>query len=88
MTKRATTNVLVTLLVAVCMMVSACNGSSSSNQTGSLSVGITDAASDDYKAIYVTIDEVQVHQGDGETGTWLVVADPGRTYNLLELVTG
>jgi hypothetical protein len=69
-------------------MATACSNSSSSSATGSVSIGLTDAASDDYNAIYVTIDEVQVHTGDDEGGDWHVVATPGRTFNLLELVNG
>jgi len=77
------------LMVAVCMIIAtACSNSSSSNETGSLSIGLTDAASDDYAAVYVTIDEVQVHTGDDEGGAWNVVASPNKTYNLLDLVNG
>ena len=88
MTKRTTMNVLIMIFLAVCMMIQACSNSSSSTQTGTLSVGLTDAASDDYNAIYVTIDEVQVHIGDDQDGTWLVVGTPETTFNLLELVNG
>ena len=87
MINRTTLYVLIALLAAVCM-ITACSNSSSSSETGSLSIGLTDAASDDYNAIYVTIKEVQVHTGDDEGGAWHVVASPNRTYNLLELVNG
>lgn len=69
---------------------------------GTLSLGLTDAATDDYKAVYVTIKEVSVHtsvdeenagdngdngeNGGDETGSWKVIAEPNKTYNLLELV--
>jgi hypothetical protein len=53
--------------------------------TGTLSLGLTDQSTDEYKAVYVTIAEVQVHMpGD----TWKVVAAPNKTYNLLDLVNG
>ena len=53
--------------------------------SGTLSVGLTDAFTDDYQAVYVTINEVQVHMPGGE---WEVVGTPEETYNLLELVNG
>lgn len=53
-----------------------CNGSGSSDSgdsaTGTLSVYMTDAATDDLAAVYVTIDEVWVHmagQDDSENET-------------------
>ncbi|HEX5038358.1 MAG TPA: DUF4382 domain-containing protein [bacterium] len=56
--------------------------------TGTLSVGLTDAATDQYKAVYVTIAEVQVHKsGDGED-SWKTVGTPNKTYDLLQLVNG
>ena len=59
--------------------------------TGTLSIELTDASTDEYKAVYVTIKEVQVHHADGE---WETIGYPGddeetgKTYNLLELVNG
>ena len=71
-------------------MFVACGGDdgSSSSNTGTLSLSLTDAATDEYRAVYVTIDEVKVHVGDDEDGEWQVVAQPEKTYNLLELVNG
>ena len=67
-----------------------CGGGGSGASTGTLGIGLTDATTDQYQAIYVTIDEVQVKkQGDaeGEAG-WLTVLTPEQTFNLLELVNG
>jgi hypothetical protein len=77
-------------------------GSGDSSGEGRLSIYLTDAASDVYQAVYVSIDEVQVHRGDvpedDDDGTddgvidtdqgWQTVASPGKTYNLMELVNG
>ncbi len=76
---------LVMVLTAL-FLVTACNDERSDE--GALAVGLTDAASGDFQAVYVTIGEVQVHRGGDDDGQWLVVASPGRTYNLLELVNG
>jgi len=63
-------------------------GSGSSDTTGTLELGLTDAAHGDYQAIYVTIAAVDVKkQAEGESG-WETVVMPGQTYNLLELVNG
>ena len=56
-----------------------------------MSLGLTDASTDEYKAVYVTISEVKVHRSetaeDDEEG-WITVATPEDTFNLLELVNG
>jgi len=66
-------------------------GGTSSYSEGSLSLDLTDATTNDYNAVYVTIEEVSVcldDENDEEEGSWLVVAQPETTYNLLELVNG
>ncbi|HNQ35260.1 MAG TPA: DUF4382 domain-containing protein [bacterium] len=67
-------------------------GGSSSNSSGNLALYLTDAFDETYQAVYVTIGEIQVsqvHEDDQtETDSWLTVARPRATYNLLELVNG
>ena len=69
------------------LALAACGGSSSSGTAapGTLSLQMVDATTPDFKAIYVTIDRVDVHP---EGGDWTTVATPQKTYNLLELVNG
>jgi len=78
------------------ILLTACGGGGSGSSadsgagTGTLKLGLTDAFSDDYQAVYITIAEVQAKkqgEGDGEAG-WITVVTPGQTYNLLELVNG
>ncbi len=79
-------------ILALSLLLASCGGggSNSSVGTGTLELGLTDASSKDYQAVYVTIAEVQVkkqNEGDGEAG-WETIMTPEQTYNLLELVNG
>jgi len=65
-------------------------GDSSGGSSGTLSLALQDAFSESYKGVYVTITEVQVCKGSDQNNdcNWRVVASPGKTYNLLDLVNG
>ena len=87
---------LLLLSLLALLMNTACGGGGSGggdfggSDMGTLGLSLQDAFTDDYKAVYVTINEVQVHLGGNENddGNWQVVAYPYETYNLLELVNG
>lgn len=82
------------ILILSALILSGCGGGSGGEAgpgTGTLSLSITDASTTRYKAVYVTIDEVQVNRNSGtENGNsgWTTVAAPKQTYNLLKLVGG
>jgi|WetSurMetagenome_2_1015567.scaffolds.fasta_scaffold123502_2 hypothetical protein len=58
------------MLVAVMALISSCGnsgGGSNSGGSSTLSLSMTDASSDQFEAVYVTIDEVQIHLGGSES---------------------
>ena len=87
-------NFLMHMIACACLfLLIGCDGSSSnSSGSGTLSLFLTDVSTDEYQAVYVTIDEVLAHRGDVEddkdSDAWQVIATPGRTYDLLDLVNG
>ena len=74
--------------------LAACGGSGGSDSggtspdggVGTLSTSLTDSSTDEYQAVYVTIARVEVHHDSN--GSWQTVAEPNKTYNLLELTNG
>ena len=76
-------------LLAVTLV--SCGGGSGGGGTTGLRIGLTDAPGD-YMHVFVTINEIQVHQSAGEVGDddpgWLTVLTPGKTYDLKALQNG
>lgn len=82
----------ISIMMTFAFCPSGCGSNGADSNSGTLSVNLTDAPGH-YGAVYVTIDEVQVHRGgeDGEgddDGKWETVAYPEQTYNLLEFRNG
>ena len=79
-------------IVAIFVLTACSGGGGASGGIGTLSLGLTDASSSKYKAVVVTIDEIQVHlRGDGNSPNhWKAVDMPisPLTVNLLDLVNG
>ena len=76
------------LYLLIVLFLFACGGGGDSVSQGTLSTSLTDTSTNEYQAIYVTIDRVEVHMGGNDNGNWQTVANPEKTYNLLELVNG
>ena len=58
------------------------------DNTGRLSLSLTDKPTHDYKEVWVTIQDIYVHaEGDAE-GIWTKILDVDRTVNLLTLANG
>ena len=75
-------------LLALTLISCGSSGGGESSDSGQLSVSLSDAPASEYKAVYVTIAEIQVHKADEAEGTWQTVLTPNATYNLLDLVNG
>lgn len=76
------------LFLCGAVLLAACGGGDGGTNVvtqGTLNLSLTDSATEDYQAVYVTIDEVEVHS---DAGGWQTVATPKGTFNLLELVNG
>ncbi|GEM_PF-6557627 len=62
-----------------CLLLSGCSGGGGSDQgsaTGTIQVGRTDTATSDYKAVYVSVREVQIHRDEG---SWQTISAPNKT---------
>lgn len=86
-------NCLAALAFAGLFLIVSCGGGGGDSGTpvsssGTLKVSMTDAATTDYKAVYVTIKEVAVHKEGDEEGGFTIISTPNKTYDLLELVNG
>ena len=87
------------LLIACILGLISCGGGSGGSsgvgvvETGTVSVALVDSASEDYAAVYVTINDIQFHLGGNENSpnSWKSIQGSVEypvTVNLLELVNG
>lgn len=92
MNRSGNTLILIFAVILMSLLLQSCGGedSGSPGGTGTLELSLTDAATTDFEAIYVTIAEVQVSKEaeSEEESSWETIMMPGLTYNLLELVNG
>ena len=90
---------IIFLLFASLMMFACGGGGSSGGDLGSVSGGIgtlsmslTDAMSNDYRAVYVTVEDVEVHakKKGNENNSWFSISTPNlpKTFNLYDLANG
>ena len=83
------------LLLCISYFLLACDaggGGSSSGEIGTISMSLTDAMSNRFNAVYVTINDVQVHTIGDSNGndSWQSVSAPNlpKTFNLYDLTNG
>lgn len=75
-------------LLAMMLVSGGFYGCGSSAADGQMSLSLTDAATDQYNGVYVTIDEVQVPRSETSGNSWQTILTPQKTYNLLDLANG
>jgi hypothetical protein len=80
--------IMIGLLALALMSCGSSSNGSAADSGGKLSLALSDAPASEYKAVYVTIAEIQVHRADEAEGTWQTILTPNATYNLLELING
>ena len=83
---------IIFMMFALLALYSCNDGGSSSSDVGTVSMSLTDAMSNQFNAVYVTIDDVQVHtngNGNGDN-SWQSVSAPNlpKTFNLYDLTNG
>jgi len=91
---------LLSICFSILTLISCSDAGGGSASTGTVSLGLTDNSTEEFKAVYITVKNVEVHLGGNENSAsnWLTVdlpIDPDTglpkerlTVNLLELVNG
>jgi hypothetical protein len=73
-------------LAALAVAFAGCN--IGGDNTGRLSLSLTDKPTHDYKEVWVTIQDIYVHAETDAEGVWTKILDVNRTVNLLTLANG
>lgn len=73
---------LIALTAAGLLSLAGCSGSSSGDETGFLSLGISDGPVHDAQKVCITFDEIEFKHGDG--APFVVELDPAEKVNLLD----
>jgi len=79
------------LTALVFLALTGCSSSSDSTSTptfGDLTVSLTDAPSPDYKAVYISVNQVEVNRASDDDKGWQVVDIVNETINLLDFTGG
>ena len=76
----------VSLLAVLVVGLYGCN--ISGDNTGRLSLSLTDKPTHDYKEVWVTIQDIWVHAQNDPEDSWTKILDVNRTVNLLTLANG
>jgi len=84
--KPSTVKVRNALLLAV--LAAGLIGCSAGNDTGRLSMSLTDKPTHDYKEVWVTVQDIYVHMESDPEGSWTKVLDVNKTLDLLTLSNG
>jgi len=63
-------------------------GCSAGNDTGQLSMSLTDKPTHDYKEVWVTVQDIYVHMETDPEGSWTKILDVNKTLDLLTLSNG
>ena len=84
---RFATILAVALTGAVLISLTGC-GIGGGNDTGRLSLSLTDKKTYEYDHVFVTIKQIDVHAENDMEGSWTTIAQPNRTIDLLTLANG
>jgi hypothetical protein len=84
---RFSTTLALTLTCALLVGLAGC-GIGGGNDTGRLSLSLTDKKTNEYDHVFVTIKQIDVHAENDMEGSWTTIAQPNRTIDLLTLANG
>jgi hypothetical protein len=89
-TDKLHTNYLATILILITSLAfisTGCDSTGSDGAMGTLNVEMTDAPIDSAAEVNVNIQRIEVQNSEG-SGEWTTLAEPNKTYNLLDFTNG